>query len=228
LFLQQNGDDMGNFFKILKTSAIFHNVNENDLPSILTSLGGKVFSYDKQTPIFIEGDQANSIGIVLSGMIHIVKDDYYGNRNIVAELSPGEFFGEVFACAGIKSMPVSVFSWEKSEVLLIDCNRLLHPCSDNYDFHNVLMNNLIKILAHKSLFLNQKIDLLSKRSTRDKILTYLWSMARQAESKEIFIPFNRQELADFLCVDRSALSAELSRMKRDGLIDFHKNKFVLL
>ena len=168
------------------------------------------------------------MGIVLSGKVHIVREDYYGNRNIVAIVSPGEMFGEVFACAGTDLMPVSVFAEEISEIMFIDLRSITATCGQGCESHDVISRNLLRIVSEKNLILNRKIDFLSKRSTREKLLSYLSAQAKRTRSAEFSIPFNRQELADFLCVDRSAMSAELSKMSRDGLIRYEKSRFRLL
>ena len=168
------------------------------------------------------------MGIVLSGKVHIVREDYYGNRNIVAIVSTGEMFGEVFACAGTDLMPVSVFAEEISEIMFIDLRSITTTCGQGCEFHGVIIRNLLRIVSEKNLILNRKIDFLSKRSTREKLLSYLSAQAKRTGSAEFSIPFNRQELADFLCVDRSAMSAELSKMSRDGLIRYEKSRFRLL
>lgn len=214
--------------KNLYETDLFKGINANDTEKMLLCLGAKTELYEKGSAIILEGEPAEHICIVISGTVHIIKEDYYGNRSIMAKVEAGELFGEVFACAGIDAVPVSVFSAEKSEVVFIDCKKALSPCSESCFFHKVLVANLLRIVSEKALFLNQKIDLLSKRTTREKLLAYLSSQAKQSGRSSFTIPFNRQELADFLCVERSAMSAELSRMRRDGLIDCKKNHFHLL
>lgn len=215
-------------FAQLEKLAIFSGIDHDDMDSMLTCLQGKVVSYKKGSTIFFEGDPANLVGVLLSGKAHIIKEDYYGNRNLVAEVSPCELFGEVFACANLDSIPVSVIAMEKSEVLFMDCKRILTTCANGCKFHNRLISNLLQIVARKTLILNQKIDFISKRSTQEKLMSYLLSQAKQANSSEFVIPFNRQELADFLYVERSAMSAQLSRMRQEGLIEYDRNWFKLL
>ena len=215
-------------FKELHDIDIFTGIKADELKSMLSCLGAKTVSYKKGSSILLEGDPADSVGIVIYGTVHIIKEDFYGNRSIMAKAETGELFGEVFACADLDTIPVSVFAAENSEIMFINCKKVLTVCNGSCTFHNILISNLLRIVSEKALFLNQKIDFLSKRSTREKVLAYLSSIAKQTGSNDFTIPFNRQELADFLCVERSAMSAELSRMKRDGLIDYSRSHFRLL
>lgn len=222
---------MKNFFEILKNVELFRGIAEKDLSDVLSCLKATAISYDKGKAVLLEGSPADSIGILLSGKVHIVKEDYHGNRNIVAEVLPSELFGEVFVCAEMQSLPVSVFAAEQSKILFISRSRILNPCDKGCGFHNLLIANLLKIISQKALFLNRKINVLSKRTTREKLLSYLGNVCYSGGKKageEFVISFNRQELADFLCVDRSAMSAELSKMQRDGLIVYSGKRFKLL
>lgn len=210
---------------ILTKYDIFSGLSNDEMESILMRLNSKRISFDKDDPILLTGDPAGKAGIVLSGKVRIVMEDYYGNRSITSQVTDGEMFAEVFACSDIPHMPVSVFAAERSEILLINLRKL-----SEWEDHaaDQMLSNLLRIVSSKTLMLNQKINILSKRSTREKLLAYFSVMARQAGSPKFTIPFNRQELADFLCVDRSAMSSELSRMAKDGLIICKKNEFELL
>lgn len=219
---------MKKFFPQLYACGLFDEISSDDMAAMLSCLKAVTNKYKKGSAVFLEGDPVGRVGILLSGKVHIVREDYYGNRNIVAEITAGEMFGEVFACADIESMPVSVFAEEESEIMFIDCSHVMETCGKGCGFHNALVKNLLKIVARKTLILNRKIDFLSKRSTREKLLAYLSAQAKKAGSSEFTIPFNRRELADFLCVDRSAMSSELSRMQRDGLIRYDRSRFRLL
>ena len=219
---------MKKFFSQLDMCGLFDGIAPEDIDSMLSCLKAKIIRYKKGSAVFLEGDPAGNVGIVLSGKVHIVREDYYGNRNIVAIVSTGEMFGEVFACAGTDLMPVSVFAEEISEIMFIDLRSITTTCGQGCEFHGVIIRNLLRIVSEKNLILNRKIDFLSKRSTREKLLSYLSAQAKRTGSAEFSIPFNRQELADFLCVDRSAMFAELSKMSRDGLIRYEKSRFRLL
>ncbi len=216
------------FKQILLDTPLFAGISGQDLEQMFSCLDAQVISYQKNEAVFLEGDKVRFIGLVLSGKIQVIREDYYGNRNIVANLGPQEIFAETFACAGVPSVPVSVFAAEKSEVLRLDCKKILSPCPNSCGFHRKLIENLLQVMARKNLYLSNKLDLLSQRTTREKLLAYLSGEAKKAGQNEFSIPFNRQELADYLGVERSAMSAQLGRMRDEGMLEFHKNHFRLL
>lgn len=219
---------MQKYYEILKDCSLFDGINSNDLQSLISYLDVKISVYDKKQTIIFEGDEARYIGIVLSGSVQIMQTDYYGNRNLLSVAEPSEIFGEAFACAGIKSIPVSVVAGEKSEIMLIDCEKITNSCSAACSFHRQMIYNLMKILASKNIMLRQKNEILSKRSTREKLMAYLMLQAKKHGRKEFIIPFNRQELADFLSVDRSGMSSEIGKLKKENIIKSTKNRFELL
>jgi CRP-like cAMP-binding protein len=228
LNFQQKGEKMKKYFNILRKCPLFNNINDNDLSTMLTCLGARIMSFDKKYTIFSEGSPARYVGIVLSGSVQIIKNDYYGNRSIVSNAVPSELIGEAFSCAGLDYIPVSIVASEMSDIMLIDCNRILHSCSNNCHFHQQMIFNLMKNLAMKNIMFHQKIEITSKRSTREKLMTYLMFEAEKAKNNKFRIPFDRQELADYLEVDRSGLSAEISKLRKEGVIECEKNLFELL
>jgi len=219
---------MEKYFNILRRCPLFDNIHDEDLSVMLNCLGAKVIFFDKKYTILPEGYPAKHIGILLSGAAQIIRVDFYGNRSIVSEIEPSEIFGESFACAEIASSPVSIIANEPSEVMLIDSRHILHTCSNNCGFHQQLIFNLMKSLAIKNIKFHQRIEITSKRSTREKLMTYLMLQAKKAQSSSFDIPFDRQELADYLEVERSGLSAEISKLRREGIIRNQKNHFELL
>lgn len=219
---------MKKYIEILKKCPLFDNIEHESLLRMLVCLDAKVESFDKKYTIFAEGSPAKYIGIVLSGSAQIIQIDYYGNRSILSDIRPSEVFAEAFACAEVPSLPVSVIADDPCEVMLINCNHILHTCANSCGFHQQLIFNLMKDLAAKTLMFHQRIEVTSKRSTREKLMTYLLLQAKKANSDQFDIPFDRQELADYLEVDRSGLSAEISKLRREGVIDCNKNHFVLL
>lgn len=216
------------FQQILMDMPLFKGISAEDLEPMLQCLGAQSACYQKNDAVFLEGAQVRSIGVVLSGKIQVVREDYYGNRNIVANLGPGELFAETFACAAVQSVPVSVFAAEKSEIMLLDCKKILSPCPSSCGFHRLLIENLLQVMARKNLFLSGKLDLLSRRTTREKLMAYLSGEAKKAGQSDFVIPFKRQELADYLGVERSAMSAQLCRMRDEGILEFNRNHFRLL
>jgi CRP-like cAMP-binding protein len=143
-------------------------------------------------------------------------------------VGPSEVFAEAFACAEVSSIPVTVTAWELSEIMLIDCSHILHVCENGCAFHQQLIYNLMKDLAKKTILFHQRIEITSKRTTREKLLTYLTLQAKNTGKNHFEIPFDRQGLADYLEVERSGLSAEIGKMTREGLIYSKKNYFELL
>ncbi|MBE6704415.1 MAG: Crp/Fnr family transcriptional regulator [Ruminococcaceae bacterium] len=219
---------MKKYFDVLRKCSLFNDIeNENILP-LLGCLGAKVEEYDKKYTIFAEGNPARFIGIVLSGEAQMEKVDFYGNRSIVTKIGVSEMFGEAFACAGVDKIPVTVIANEPGEIMLLDCERILHSCSNACGFHRKIIFNLMKELATKNIMFHKKIEITSQRSTREKLMTYLMQQAKSAGSDSFTVPFDRQELADFLEVDRSGLSAEIGKLKKEGIIDCRKSTFTLL
>ena len=219
---------MEKYLEILKKCPLFFGIEDENLIRMLNCLGAKTERFDKKYTIFAEGSPAKYIGIVLSGSAQIIQVDYYGNRSILGEIETSQVFAEAFACAAVHSLPVSVVANEPCEVMLIDCNHILHTCQNNCGFHQQLIYNLMKDLATKTIMFHQRMEVTSKRSTREKLMSYLMLQAKKAESNSFDIPFDRQELADYLEVDRSGLSAEISKMKKEGIINCTKNRFELL
>lgn len=218
---------MENYLSILSRCSLFYGIAPDDLESMLGCLGGKTTSVLKGAPVFLEGEPAKSVGVVLSGAVQVVQDDYYGNRSVLSILQPGETFGEAFSCAGIPTMPVSVMALADSDLLLLDCRRILTMCSHSCHFHSLLIQNLLKEIAQKNLAFTEKIRHMSKKTTKEKLLSYLSTQAKLQGSSEFTIPCNRQALADYLGVERSAMSAEISKLKKAGLLDTKGSWFCL-
>ncbi|MDR1815601.1 MAG: Crp/Fnr family transcriptional regulator [Clostridiales Family XIII bacterium] len=195
---------------------------------MLDCLGCTQRAYEKGATVFFEGDAISEIGLLVRGRLHLVKSDVWGNESIVAELVPPEMFGEAVCCGGAGRLPVSVVAKEASEVLFLGYKKIVTTCPSACTFHAKLIRNMIGILAEKNILLSQKMEHITQRTTKEKLLSYLGEIARQRGSKSFDIPFNRQELADYLSVERSALSAEMSKLRKAGVIDYRKNHFALL
>ena len=219
---------MEKYLSVLQKCGLFAGIGEEQLFTMLSCLGAVLRVYEKNQPVLSEGDVPGRIGIVLTGAVQIVRVDYYGNRSILTELLPGQMFGESFACADVPKIPMNVTATENSEILLLDAKHILHMCSNACGFHNQLIYNLMKLVATKNLILNQKLEIMSKRSTRDKLLTFLMMQAKARNSNRFTVLFDRQELADYLEVDRSGLSAEISKLRKEGILECRKSEFTLL
>lgn len=219
---------MKEFHPILERCSLFEGIRMEDLSAMMGCIGGRTVSVSKGQPVFREGDPATHVGMVLCGAVRMVREDYYGNRSIVAHIGPSELFGETYACAGITSLPISIVADVDSTVLLMDCRRITVSCSNACTFHNRVIFNLLRLVATKNLVFDQKIQITSKRSTREKLMAFLLNQAKLHGSNTFSIPYDRQELADYLEVDRSGLSAEISKLRREGVLESEKNRFTLL
>lgn len=204
---------------------LFQGVCETEFEQMISCLDGKYRRFQKNALILAEGQAAAGLGIVLEGCVQVVDEDVFGNRNIVEQLEPGGLYGAAFACAGIPVSPVSIVAAKDSLILTLDIRKVLTVCPNSCPFHQRLVQNMVRILAKKNVILSEKISHISKRTTREKLLSYLSEESKRAGSSHFRIPFNRQEMADYLCVERSAMSAELGRLRREGVIDFQKNEF---
>jgi CRP-like cAMP-binding protein len=215
-------------FKILKRVKLFDGLSEQELESVLQCLNAKTQSYIKENIIILTGDSVKDVGIIVSGSVMIIKEDVKGRQNILAHLSEADTFGEVFACAGIKKSPVTVIVSSDCEVVFVEYRRLITTCNSSCSFHAKIIQNMLQLLAQKSLELNKKIDYLIINSMRQKLVMYLLEQYSIWQKSSFEVTFNRSDLAGFLNVDRSAMSRELGRMRKDGLIDFNKNMFTLI
>lgn len=213
--------------EILLKCPLFDGIDECDLYRMLSCLGARVMSFDKKYTVFSEGSPATNIGILLSGEVQVILVDYYGNRSILGSVSPGELFAEAFACAELRSLPVTVVASEPSEVMLIDCSHIMHTCENGCGFHQRLIFNLMKDIAQKNIALYQKGEICAKRTTKDKLLSYLSNEAKRQGSSTFDIPYDRQELADYLGVDRSGLSSEIGKLRDEGIISTSRSRFTI-
>lgn len=219
---------MKDFFDILRECPLFDRIGDESLKEMLGCLNAKERSYKKGDAVFAEGDKAKYLGIVLEGSVQLVRVDYYGNRSILANIEPPQLFGEAFACAGLKSLPVDAVAAADTRILLLDAQRIARPCGNACPCHGQTILNLLHIVAKKNLVLHQKIEITSKRSTREKLMTYLLLQAKKAKSHTFTVPYDRQELADYLEVDRSGLSAEISKLRNEKVLECRRSTFTLL
>ena len=213
---------------VLKKSPLFYGITDEELGSLIKCLGCSFKAYKKGESVYLAGDFVREIGLVVSGHVHILKDDVWGNSNILAGIAAGETFAEAYVCAGPGVLPVSVVAAEDSAILFFDFQRVTKSCSSACVFHTKLIRNMIGVFARKNIMLADKMEHITKRTTREKLLSYLSEQAVRAGSGSFTIPFDRQQLADYLSVERSGLSAEMSRLKTEGIIDYRKNHFELL
>lgn len=218
---------MKEFLSLLKRTALFNGIDEAEIEAMLGCLGAKTADFGKGEYLLRVGDSPEALGLLLSGSVLVVQEDYWGNRNIRARIMPGQVFAESFACVPGAVMDVSVLADEPSRVLWLNVGRVLHTCPTACSHHSRMIRNLLSDLAANNLRTNEKLTHISRRSTREKLLSYLSAEAQRQGKSEFSIPFNRQQLADYLSVERSAMSAELSKMQKDDLLSVVKNCFSL-
>ena len=218
---------MENYFTILKDSSLFAGISEPELEEMLHCLQARKASFEKGEYLLRAGERVEALGVLLSGEALIIHEDFWGSRNLMASLGPGDCFAETFACAPETVPTVSVAAETAVEVLFLNVKRVLQVCPESCAHHNRVIRNLLMDLAAKNVAFSQKLTHLGQRSTRAKLLSYLSAESQRRGSVEFDIPFSRQQLADYLFVERSGLSAELCRMRDEGLIEFHRNHFRL-
>lgn len=219
---------MNTVLEILKDNRIFKGIEVNNLKNILNCLSARVTSYKKNDIILSAGDEVSFVGVVLSGRIKISREDMDGNSNILAVIGYNEIFAETLACAGVKESPITAVAEDDCRVLFLNYKKIVSSCKNACAFHSRLIENMLDIIAKKNLMLNQKIEIISKRTIREKLLTFLEIQRKHSNSKKFKIPYNREVLADYLCVDRSAMSRELGKMRDEGLIEYRKDEFEIV
>lgn len=212
-------------YHFLTKTILFRGCSEQEIKEMLCCLGAKERAYKKGSVILHAGETAHAMGLILFGSVHIENDDLWGNKNILDCVSSGQIFAETYACLPGEPMMVSAVAAEDCSILLLNAGRLLQTCSNTCRHHSLLIRNLLAISAGKNLNLSRRIFHTSPKSIRGRLLSYLSFQAAKAGTRTFSIPFNRQQLADYLSVDRSALSAELGKMQREGLITVNKNQF---
>ena len=216
------------YIKFIEKVPLFRGIERKDLYTFLHCLQAKVKTYEKNETIFHVGEPAQYVGIVLSGSVHLVKEDYFGNRDMFFHVPTLQIFAEAFAYSEMPELPVSAIAAEKSVIMFVDRSRLHTTCHNVCDFHQKLIRNLLMIIAQNNVLLNQKLEITSKRTTKEKIMAYLLFEAKKAGSDSFVIPFDRQTLADYLGVERSAMSAEIGKLRDEGRIEVNRKHFRLL
>ena len=204
--------------EIVGKSPLFQGIKGEDIASMMDCLSARQEHFSKGETILSEGDKLQEFAMLIRGSIIVEREDYWGNRSIMQRVEAPDIFGEAYATPGSEPLLYYVIAAEDTDVLFLDCNHLLTR----------LIQNLFVIIAEKNRRLTGKLRHMSKRTTRDKLLSYLSEVHDRVGSQVFDIPFNRQQLADFLSVDRSALSSELSKMQKEGLIRYNKSTFELL
>ena len=212
--------------QLRKSCRLFQGIDTSIFTQLLNDAQAFEKTYKEGSYLYTYGDELNHIGIVLDGVVQIIKRDYLGNITILGHFSTYDLFGESFAFSSQK-LQVDIYAEQDCHILWLPIKQLL-ALPQKSDEYQIILKNLMMILSNKYLYLTRRIDVISQRSTKEKLLTYLYQQKQLQQQNIITIPLNRQQLADYLCVDRSALSYVLSQMKKEGILDYQKNQFHLL
>lgn len=218
---------MKDFLSVIRASQLFSGISEDELTAMLTCLDTRQTNFPKDTFLMRVGNTADSIGLLLEGSALIIQEDIWGNRNILSKAGPGQTFAAAYACAPGSVLNVSVVAETPVTAMFLNVGRVLNVCPSACSHHSRIIRNLLGELAEKNLRFSEKLTHMGQRTTRAKLMSYFSAEAQRFGKYEFDIPFSRQQLADYLAVERSGLSLELGKMKNDGLLDFHKNHFVL-
>ncbi len=218
---------MENYLNTIKKNSLFSGIEEKEIKTMLGCLEARIETYSNNQFVFRFGENISTVGLVLCGSVYLAKDDFMGNRTIISESGEGQIFGETYACIPSESLGISVIAAEATKILFLDVHRIMNICSSACVFHTRLIRNLLSVLAENNLMLTRKMLHMSQRTTREKLLSYLSAESQKNGSAIFKIPFNRQQLADYLAVDRSAMSNELCKLRDEGILSFQKNFFKL-
>ena len=219
---------MKKYIPILKRTRLFSGVSEEETEAMLDCLQAQLYTYKKGEYVLRQGEHLDRIMVLVNGKLHIQRDDYWGNRSIINMVSVGEMFGEAYVAPESGALMNDVLAVEDSAVIFFDVKRIITVCSAACRFHSMVVQNLFFAISDKNRKLVQKLTFMTKRTTREKLFAYLSEESKRQNSSEFSIPFNRQQLADYLSVDRSAMSYELCKIRDEGLIEFEKNYFKLM
>lgn len=218
---------MEQYSSVIQAASIFHGIATEDLSAVLSCLNAAKKDYAKGEYLLLAGEPTKAMGLLLEGSLLITQEDIWGNSNLMGKAKPGDIFAEAFACSFGTQLNVNVMAQQNCTVLWLEVPRLLSGCSAACAHHQKMAQNLLSELANKNRALNARLTHMGKRTTKEKLLSYLSAEAQRNASNCFSIPFNRQQLADYLSVERSAMSLELCKLRDEGILSFDKNNFVL-
>ncbi len=218
---------MEEWLERVKKSPLFYGINEEEIQTLLKCTGAQRILFEKGEAIFRMGESLDQVMLLLEGRALVLHENFWGEREELMRLEEGETFGEAYACARRAVLPVMVEAEGECEVLFLDYQRMITFCSLACGFHTRLIHNLLRLVSEKQVELSERLEHLSRRTTRDKLLSYLSKEAVSQGRRSFDIPLSRQELADYLGVDRSAMSSELGRLRDQGVLEFQKKHFTL-
>lgn len=218
---------MREYLSLLKKAQLFENIDAGDLATMLDCIRPTVKEFRKSEFIFLEGEKLEQFGVLLQGTIYMIKEDVWGNKTILDFIYSGDLFGESVVCGGSDSNVVSYQAMTNCRAMFFPFHKVLHCCRNSCAFHNRLIENMVKIIAQKNILMLSKMEIISKKTIRERLLTWISQQVQLHKSNCFPSPMGRVELAEYLCVDRSALTRELGRMKNSGLIDYDRLTYCL-
>ncbi len=218
---------MEKYISMLRRTQLFTGVVESEIATMLSCLNTRLRSYRKGEFVLRQGEHLQDILIPVEGTLYVQKEDYWGNRSLLSHITVGELFGQAYVAPESGMLLYDLVAVEDCSVMFFDVKRIMTTCSSACRFHAMVVRNLFFAISEQNRKLVQKLEHMSKRSTREKLISYLSEEAKRQNSGSFTIPYNRQQLADYLSVDRSAMSNELSKMRDDGLVEFDRNHFRL-
>ena len=224
----KNKNQLQKHSHLLINTILLRGIHEEDLLEMLPCINGREKHYEKGDVILHAGDHVSEIGVVLNGSVNVVVNFYWGGSNIFGHIEKGDIFAETYAASPDNELLGDVIAAEDCDILFLNMQKLLTTCERSCPHHQKMIQNLLRITASKNLALSTRMMHTAPKTIRDRLLSYLSEQSLKQGSDHFTIPFSRQELADYLGVDRSALSNELSKMQQDGLIRFRKNEFRLI
>lgn len=214
--------------EIILKSKIFKNIEENEVDLLLKCINNYRKTFKKGEIILREGEKTECMGIVITGSVVVERADLWGNNTVLGMMKPSEIFAETYAILNDEPLMINVYANENTEILFLRANEIFKTCEKSCNFHDQLILNLIRIASFKNLNLSRKILHTGPKTIRGKLLSFFSEWVKKENSLSFFIPYNRQQLADYLSVDRSAMSNELSKMQKEGILEFKKNKFKII
>ena len=217
---------MQNYLPILSRCPLFQDLSESEITTVLSCLNAQIRQFEPSDYLFFSGDTIENVGIILQGDLEIIKENLAGDRHIVTTLHPSDIFGIV--CTKARISPVTVKTKTLASILYIPYYKILSVCSHTCSFHTKIIYNMMILLGEKNYILNHKIDLLVIKGIKEKLAAFLLNMQKESGNKQFTINMNRNELAEYLNVSRPSMSRDLSSLKAEGIIDYHKNTFRIL
>lgn len=214
--------------ELVKSCPLFRGIDPEDLGAMLKCMSAREIEPERGEFIMTTPGSDPLMGVVLAGEVEMISEDYFGKKSLLTVLPVGSVFGESYSCVKARNRTIAYQASGKCRVLLLDYDRILHACKLVCRFHHRMIENMVELIAEKNLELIEKLEVTSRTSIREKLLTYLTRQAERTGSATFQVPMGRTELAEYLCTDRSAMTRELSRMREEGLIAFDKRTFTLL